>query len=212
MWHRWIFAVCMYVCTQDGRFNCLQCAARYGRTELFHHLVQRYGCDPKEKDCYNGVSSACIRLCVWRGVGGTVGSRVIYNIICTICHGCRQVVAGLPFTPPVTMVTKHWQEIWFPNTDWTPMNQRMWVYHSWSICVVQCDALYSPLIAVGITYFCTVLLLFCSEWCHCYSPGYPEGTHRSGSGPPGKIWCKLASSKKWIGMLKAYTSSACSDS
>ena len=153
MWHRWIFAVCMYVCTQDGRFNCLQCAARYGRTELFHHMVQRYGCDPKEKDCYNGVSSACIRLCVWRGVGGTVGSRVIYNIICTICHGCRQVVAGLPFTPPVTMVTKHWQGIWFPNTDWTPMNQRMWVYHSWSVCVL-CVALYSPLIAVGLTCFC----------------------------------------------------------
>ena len=35
---------------QDGRLNCLLCAARYGRAELFHHLVEKYGCDPKEKD------------------------------------------------------------------------------------------------------------------------------------------------------------------
>ena len=41
---------------QDGRLNCLLCAARYGRTELFHHLVQKYGCDPKETDQNTTVS------------------------------------------------------------------------------------------------------------------------------------------------------------
>ena len=56
-------SVCAYM--QDGRLNCLQCAARYGRTELFHHLVQKYGCDPKEKDNYNGVRiCACMHLFV----------------------------------------------------------------------------------------------------------------------------------------------------
>ena len=48
--------------TQGGRFNCLRCAARYGRTELFHHLVQRYGCEPKEKDRNTTVSHSCTRL------------------------------------------------------------------------------------------------------------------------------------------------------
>ena len=41
---------------QDGRFNCLLCSARYGRNELFHHLVQKYGCDPKEADKNTTVS------------------------------------------------------------------------------------------------------------------------------------------------------------
>ena len=70
------FAYCMFVhvvlvsgssavaslCTQGGRFNCLQCAARYGRTELFHHLVQRYDCDPKAKDRNTTVSHSSTRL------------------------------------------------------------------------------------------------------------------------------------------------------
>ena len=50
------------LCMQGGRFNCLRCAARYGRTELFHHLVQKYGCDPKETDRNTTVSHLCTRL------------------------------------------------------------------------------------------------------------------------------------------------------
>ena len=80
----WFLVRVASLCTQGGRFNCLRCAARYGRTELFHHLVQRYDCNPKEKDCCNGVSSTCVRLCVQRGVRGTVGSRVICNMISII--------------------------------------------------------------------------------------------------------------------------------
>ena len=69
-------AMSVCACMQDGRLNCLQCAARYRRTELFHHLVQKYGWDPKEKDNHNGVRNcACmhvysmcvrVRMCGWK--------------------------------------------------------------------------------------------------------------------------------------------------
>ena len=43
------------MCAQDGSFNCVLLAARYGHTELFHYLVQTYHCNPRQKDRQTGV-------------------------------------------------------------------------------------------------------------------------------------------------------------
>ena len=46
----------MFVFIQDGNYNCLLLAAQYGHAELFHHLVQTYLCNPRQKDKQTGVS------------------------------------------------------------------------------------------------------------------------------------------------------------
>ena len=71
---------------QGGRLNCLQCAARYGRTELFHHLVQKYGFDPKEKDCYNGVRNALYVLVCRVGEGKELWYVCRYRKVEFLCE------------------------------------------------------------------------------------------------------------------------------
>ena len=100
------FAYCMFVhvvlvsgssavaslCTQGGRFNCLQCAARYGRTELFHHLVQRYDCDPKAKDRNTTVSHSSTRLHRQRCDMTCWCPQVTVTLSCYVCAQCHTCV------------------------------------------------------------------------------------------------------------------------
>ena len=54
---------------QSGAFNCILLAARNGHRQLFHHLVEKHGANPRQKDK---------RVTVGAWGGG--------SIICTFCN------------------------------------------------------------------------------------------------------------------------------